>query len=457
MLPVLNESMPIDTVERGSAAHNANPQAAACELARRKRISGYKVYLKLIVNGNYVERTKTSAMNDDFTLQLGEVFTCWLTRYPDELRLEVWHAGLVFDEHIANVPVGVPVGSGNISPHTQADACDFTSNEPFPVNNDPKRHVRFTSGRVIVRAGWVHSGSTQAHATPGPNPSDAAVRHAAARASAKLRDLIAVNKLDPNDPRNAELLVLLRQSERTSEHDDGWFRVDVDSADLLPAPMLGMAHTSNRLKLLRLRADGLIRSTEAIGLREAELDERFRLWQREAGDAADDLMLSKPNPAAGAVKRRAELGLSHKEKVLGLMRRLDQKQRQTTQLPRLHYSQVVREVSFPQFSFSLVAFKGLLEPRSKLKPKRTDRTTRASQMRKYNLIVQVRTITNLPVRVALPSGDAPKSTSPPKKPAAAAATDADDGSAGETATFVEVSFQSGTQVRRPPINAERVS
>jgi hypothetical protein len=226
--------------------------------------------------------------------------------------------------------------------------------------------------------------------------------------------------------------------------------VDVDSADLLPAPMLDMAHSSNRLKLLRLRAEGLIRPTEVIELREAVVDERYRMWQREAGDA-DELSLAKRPAAAtkGEKVKAADFGMSHKDKVLALMHRLGQKERRSKQPLRLNYTQVVREVSFPQFFFSLEGLKGMLEPRSKLRPKRTDRTTRASQMRKYNLIVQVRTIANLPTRVAMPSqeGGASLRVTPKKGTAgsAAAAVADDDDGASETAVFVEVSFQNGTQ------------
>jgi len=385
------------------------------EQSRRKRIAGYKAYVRLLVHGNVVTRTKAVPLDWGFTATFNELCRMHVTHHPDTLALEICHVGVVADDIIATTYADVPAPEmGNMGPpKKQMELVEFSSEERVSVGNDVDTEVdraRFMHGITYLHIGWASPEGREdtidvEKGTRSLLPLGTKERRPSFRINLALspsttkirsRDLgdDRLGDLDPNDPRNAPLLMALRSATASGKRASAYFRVSYVDRDLFFLAGEDSAPARRQL-LLRYRSQAGIE--KAIPLLEKDVDEGlYRMTP--SGDVEE-----VTEDAAAPDRRGHSDGVSDQQLIRKRQRNLVYaKGKRAQQKPQL--GDIVKEMQLPEFKLSLDFLMELFVPRRKLRPTRRTRKAITTRPDRCNLVIQVIRAYNLPVRVAPPSG-----------------------------------------------------
>ncbi|GFH19020.1 CC2D2AN-C2 domain-containing protein [Haematococcus lacustris] len=148
-------------------------------------VSKSRYYLKLFLNGHFVDCSQDVHLGEDFTTTFKDIFSVQVVRWPESIMVQLFERGAVRDTALASVYVGVPglMGSPHVDPRPMA--YQFTSQAPYRTlvqgagqpspPGSPGREVCgplhdpglvYPAGVVFIRCGWVNSqAAPSAHMT----------------------------------------------------------------------------------------------------------------------------------------------------------------------------------------------------------------------------------------------------------------------------------------------------
>ncbi|CAG9467202.1 unnamed protein product [Pedinophyceae sp. YPF-701] len=160
-------------------AHQANRAAV---LARTR------VFAKLIVNGRVVAETEPRALQPDFSVDVGEVFSLQVVRWPDSVRLAIYQARKSFDLLLGECRVLLPGAGGLPTEDVQPVRYDFQSHNTFsppwlPVEGDPAEEIQRRQAAAAAAHEAALAGATSSAARKRASAAAAAITEAALQIS----------------------------------------------------------------------------------------------------------------------------------------------------------------------------------------------------------------------------------------------------------------------------------
>uniref|UniRef100_A0A7S3GGL9 C2 domain-containing protein n=1 Tax=Palpitomonas bilix TaxID=652834 RepID=A0A7S3GGL9_9EUKA len=424
--PSVNEKCPMDEVER------------------RKAISRCKVHAVIMVNGKMIVKSNSFSLNNDFEASISQVIPIRLSRFPDNIAVQVFGSGCTTikgkrgniatnmgpEEFLSEVFVAVPTGPF----FSREDPEDYTFASITPYSTivgEPSSSPRFTSGQLYIRAGWGDGEFDHDDMDPSalasiipPIPVAAKTRRTHLSNVHKVSQMLKAD-IDPNNPKNVDLArqmevnLSVGQSALANLHLDEegresgvFFNVDYGGEDsvLKPLTMQGGGGVdmssdpdqwlSKRQKLLIARREKRLElgagSRRSIPLLDEEipiplLDALERLEQ-------DNLMrqLGIVKEADHAV---VDIGDENKVRVSEFLKKIKERvqKKRKEKSTEAEYSDVIREIVLPEVTFEL-NFSKIFQRRSKLKPQREERKPTSSKPEECELVVQVMSALNVPMR-----------------------------------------------------------
>ncbi|GFR45894.1 hypothetical protein Agub_g7350 [Astrephomene gubernaculifera] len=473
-----------------------------------------RYYVKLFVNGHYVDSSDVAALGDNFVTDLKDTFSVQVSRFPESISVQLFERNPLRDSFISQIFIAIPGQAG--SPHVdpQPRPYQFTALSPFrtrqhlagpgsmPLMPDGHQHdpfhnyqAVFPSGAMYVRCGWVservlpgsrlgdtvlqqHAGGSAANAAtlkmtmyenpladqrptgqgghhldsagglrpadiesgrelmpPVPSvPVDRMLRRAAERIGGKanraqIMRWLSEHVIDPNDPRNAPLLELLKTQEAHAGALGEVFRLDIfpDVAmrdDRTADKRMAVLSRRWQAGIYRAPDKNLLKGVRSVPLRAplaasetAQLDlqylDQLALLEEASGGtqlALARVMMARHEKAmplqigavlSAAVKEREERIRAFALRVRAAAARLDGR----LMARRFRTEDVVNDAPLPQFKLELAAITQLLAPRRPLKrTKKLVKSLMTSVPKETQLMVTVQRAANLPARMAEAGG-----------------------------------------------------
>ncbi|KAG2484062.1 hypothetical protein HYH03_017082 [Edaphochlamys debaryana] len=473
-----------------------------------------RYYVRLYVNGHFVDASGVTTLGDNFVGDLKDTFSVQVSRWPESICVQLFERNTLRDSFVAQAYVAVPGKFGTPHVDAQARPYQFTALSPFrarqptagtgpmpimpELNVDPvlKYKAVFPAGIVYCRCGWVADrvlpgtrladfvlpNATMTYDNPlaereGDNnaivrydgrtadieagkdlmppmpsiPVDRMLRRAAERIGGKanrtaIMRWLAEHVIDPNDPRNAPLLELLKTQEAAASALGELFRLDIfpDVAmreDRSSDKRMSVLARRWQTGIYRAPDKNLLKGVRSVPLRaplnpdETEhldnqyLDQLALLEQASDGTqlALARVMMARHEKAmqlqighllTNAIKEREERIRAFGLRVRAASARLAEGR---TMARRFRTEDVVNDAPLPQFKLELGAISQLLAPRRPLKRSRKlIKSLMTSVPRETQLVVTIQRASNLPARMAEPAGGgaaAAKSPEPGRKDA----------------------------------------
>ncbi|XP_065840222.1 coiled-coil and C2 domain-containing protein 2A-like [Oscarella lobularis] len=219
-----------------SALISASQQCPREEQLRRRDVQRCSYCIRVLFNKREVSRTATKTLSGDFTVHFGQIFNIQIRQWPESISLQLYESrsgssggfGL-----IAEVYVPIPpsqLHSGNVA----LENIDFSSPQKVEyahtgvgsginvdISSSGLVSILLTSGALRASACWSKDDATGKILSPPMlgQPTHFGERYVDAIAALgatgmvdiqKLATWISEAQLDPNDPRNADLLYLVK-------------------------------------------------------------------------------------------------------------------------------------------------------------------------------------------------------------------------------------------------------
>ena len=211
-----------------SGSVSSSSQCSQVEQLRRAKLNKTRVYVRIFLNNKLVYTTKEAQLQDDFSVVWAQIFNIYMIGFPDSICLQIYeHTGSKSRERmIAQVNVPTPE-INSTSKNYSIEEYDFSSSQAFYMHLKSTNQIEllFTSGVLKAGAGW---GIDEKDGTVLIPPIAAKTETALKQEEMKNYDAIAAlgvsrmqdmeklykwivkSNLDPNDPRNADLINLIR-------------------------------------------------------------------------------------------------------------------------------------------------------------------------------------------------------------------------------------------------------
>ncbi|GLC45458.1 hypothetical protein PLESTM_001738000 [Pleodorina starrii] len=464
-----------------------------------------RYYVKLYVNGYYVDTSEVAALGDNFVGDFKDTFTIQVSRFPESISAMLFERHTLRDSYIGQVYIAIPGLAG--SPHVDAQArpYQFTALAPFrprlpaagpgpvPLMPDPKFqdpavnfNTIFPAGVLYARCGWVSDRTppgTRLADTVQPNsvitydnplaerpqgaagggaagggqmgqqagggaswndieagkslmpprasvPIDRMLRRAAERIGGKanraqIMRWLADHVIDPNDPRNAPLLELLKTHEANASALGDLFRLDIfpDVAmreDRAAARRMKVLERRWKAGIYRAPDKSLLRGVRSVAipapLSAAEtdrLDNQYleQLALLEAASQGTQLALARVMMARHEKAMQLQIGAlltnaikEREERVRAFALRVRTAAARVAGglLGARHFrtDDVVNDAPLPQFKLELGLISQLFAPRRPLKRSRKlVKSLMTSVPKETQLTVTVQRAANLPARM----------------------------------------------------------
>jgi coiled-coil and C2 domain-containing protein 2A len=239
-----------------------------------------KLYAKIFLNNKLVNVTNKSQLTNDFSVSWGQIFNIYMISHPESIVVQIHEQVDSSDKLIAEINLPAPeinCTSGNYS----LENYDFSSKDAFYMHLKISNQIElfYTSGILKAGIGWGIEEKTGEVLVPpvlkakhqaGLNQDErknhdaiAALGMSRMQNMEKLAEWIAKSNLDPNDPRNADLINLIQA-------------------------LTGMNSADSSLSGLKLpdhfRLDQMIEEFNFADDEEIESNKRFRLIKLRASD-----------------------------------------------------------------------------------------------------------------------------------------------------------------------------
>jgi hypothetical protein len=203
------------------------------EKDRRNKLLRTKVYVKIIFNGKLVFTTIESQLQNDFTVCWAQIFNIFMITFPDSILLQIFEYSdsKSHEQMIAQINLPMP-DSNCTSANYDLEDYDFSSSAAIYMRLKTSNQIESlnTSGTLKAGAGWGIDEKNGNLLMPPSfrhtsiSQSEVAIKHEemksfdaiAALGVSRMQDIeklakwVAKSNLDPNDPRNSDLISLIK-------------------------------------------------------------------------------------------------------------------------------------------------------------------------------------------------------------------------------------------------------
>ena len=200
------------------------------EKARRSILSRTKIYVKLVFNEKVVYKTSKLSLKSDFTVEWGQIFNIYMISWPDSIRLQIYEfcepSGGALQRRMADSLISeiiIPVPDANCTcKNYNLEKYEFSSPNEYYMKKGNDITSYYQSGILFAGAGWGLDQNSKLLIPPSIVNNNYLVKTLqnydaiAALGVSRMQDTNELAKwvfksnLDPNDPRNADLIDLIQ-------------------------------------------------------------------------------------------------------------------------------------------------------------------------------------------------------------------------------------------------------
>ncbi|KAI3369014.1 hypothetical protein L3Q82_025986 [Scortum barcoo] len=221
------------------------------EIARREDVARRSLFIKILYNDKEVSRTDSRSLNSDFRVHFGQIFNLKIVNCPQSINLQVFEEIGTSCSLLAQVFVPVPessvvTGSGPL------EEFEFSSNQrvmfdhegvgsdvPLSFEADgSNKQTLLTSGKLSCCVSW-GIGEDDVPLAPPVSQQPAGIHSGLGRFDAvtyigasglydmkKIGEWATQSRLDPNDPKNASIMQLLKVASSGEVTAPEYFRLE---------------------------------------------------------------------------------------------------------------------------------------------------------------------------------------------------------------------------------------
>ncbi|XP_055021211.1 coiled-coil and C2 domain-containing protein 2A [Boleophthalmus pectinirostris] len=294
----------------------ATEQCPRAEVARRMDVGRRMLFVRIIYNDKEVSRTDSCALNSDFRVHFGQIFNLRIINCPQSICLQVFEEAGTSSSLLTQVFIPVPEPSV-LTGSAPIENFEFSSNQrvtfdhegvgsdvPLSFEADGSNKITLlTSGKLACCVSWAIGDDDVPLAPPvsqqyGGTHSGLGHLDAVSFIGAsglydlkKIGEWAKQSRLDPNDPKNASIMQLLKVASSGEVTAPDYFRLEQlqDEFNFCTDEELD---SSKRYKLLRLRNQGVpeFRNYKCVPALEREVsDNVFLDYEKrlKEGDVVD--------------------------------------------------------------------------------------------------------------------------------------------------------------------------
>uniref|UniRef100_A0A1A7XKZ0 Coiled-coil and C2 domain containing 2A n=1 Tax=Iconisemion striatum TaxID=60296 RepID=A0A1A7XKZ0_9TELE len=401
-----------------SASGNITPSELCprAEIARREDVSKRSLFIKVLYNGKEVSRTDSCSLRSDFRVQFTQLFHLKILNCPQSINLQVFEQIGSSCSLLAQVFVPVPEPSV-VTGSAPVETFEFSSNQrvmfdhegvgsDVPLSFEPdgsNKVILLTSGKLACCVSW-GIGEDDAPLAPPvaqqPGGTHSGLGHLDAityiGASGlydmkKISEWATQSRLDPNDPKNASIMQLLKVASSGEVTAPDYFRLEHLQDEFNFATDEEM-EKSKRFRLLRLRHQGVpeFRNYKFVPAFSSETsDEVFKEYDKRLRDEE-------------IINKEEHLD-SHRALVAKYLQKIRESVINRFILAKHHYllSDLVVEEEIPSIGILGLNLFKLAEPKRPLKPQRKERKKVTAQNLSdgdIKLLINIIRAHNIPVR-----------------------------------------------------------
>ncbi|XP_037830013.1 coiled-coil and C2 domain-containing protein 2A isoform X1 [Kryptolebias marmoratus] len=435
-----------------SGSITATELCPRAEIARREDVSRRSLFIKILYNDKEVSRTGSCSLNADFRVHFGQIFNLKILNCPQSIILQVFEEIGSSCSLLAQVFGPVPDPSV-VTGRAPIEKFEFSSNQrvmfdhegvgsDVPISFEPdgsNKVILLTSGQLLCCMSW-GAGDDNAPLAPPVSQQPGGVRRGLGHLDAvtsigasglydmkKISEWATQSRLDPNDPKNASIMQLLKVASSGEVTAPEYFRLEhlQDEFNFVSDEELD---DSKRFRLLRLRNQGVaeFRNYKLVPALESEIpDKVLQEYEKRLKD--------------GEIVDTKEHLDSHRALVAKYLQRIQESVINRSILAK-HYFQLpdlVVEEEIPSIGILGINLFKLTEPKRPLKPQRKDRKKVTAQNLSdgdIKLLINVIRAHNVPIRK-------PQSNKPGQSSQSAIQSSDSYLSQAQVRPFVEVFFQ----------------
>ncbi|XP_051232359.1 coiled-coil and C2 domain-containing protein 2A isoform X2 [Dicentrarchus labrax] len=358
------------------------------EIARREDVSRRSLFIKILYNDKEVSRTDSRSLNTDFRVHFGQIFNLKIVNCPQSINLQVFEEIGSSCSLLAQVFVPVPEPSvvmGNIP----LEEFEFSSNQrvmfdhegvgsdvPLSFEADgSNKQTLLTSGKLSCCVSW-GIGEDDVPLAPPVSQQPVGIHSGLGRLDAvtyigasglydmkKIGEWATQSRLDPNDPKNASIMQLLKVASSGEVTAPEYFRLEQlqEEFNFVTDEEL---ERSKRFRLLRLRNQEVaeFRNYKGVPALEREVtDKVFQDYEKRLKE--------------GEIIDTKEHLDSHRALVAKYLQKIRESVINRFILAKHHYllSDLVVEEEIPSIGILGINLFKLAEPKRPLKPQRKER------------------------------------------------------------------------------------
>uniref|UniRef100_A0A3Q1BCN1 C2 domain-containing protein n=1 Tax=Amphiprion ocellaris TaxID=80972 RepID=A0A3Q1BCN1_AMPOC len=422
------------------------------EIARRQDVARRSLFIKILYNDKEVSRTDSRSLNTDFRVHFGQIFNLKIVHCPQSINLQVFEEIGSSCSLLARVFVPVPepsVVTGNVP----VEEYEFSSNQrvmfdhegvgsdvPLSFEADgSNKQTLLTSGKLSCCVSW-GIGEDDVPLAPPVSQQPGGIHSGLDRLDAvtyigasglydmkKIGEWATQSRLDPNDPKNASIMQLLKVASSGEVTAPEYFRLEhlQEEFNFVTDEEL---ERSKRFRLLRLRNREVaeFRNYKCVPALEREVtDKVFQEYEKRLKE--------------GEIIDTKEHLDSHRALVAKYLQKIRESVINRFLLAKHHYvlSDLVIEEEIPSIGILGLNLFKLAEPKRPLKPQRKERKKVTAQNLSdgdIKLLINIIRAFDIPIR-------RPQSNKPGQAPQSAIQGSDWFLNQVQVRPFVEVSFQ----------------
>ncbi|XP_060934901.1 coiled-coil and C2 domain-containing protein 2A [Limanda limanda] len=430
----------------------ANDLCPRAEVARRDDVAKRSLFIKILYNSKEVSRTDSRSLNTDFRVHFGQIFNLKIVNCPQSINLQVFEELGSSCSLLTQVFVPVPEPSV-LTGSVLLEEFEFSSNQrvmfdhegvgsDVPLSFEPdgsNKQTLLTSGKLTCCVSW-GIGEDDVPLAPPVSQQPAGIHSGLGRLDAvtsigasglydmkKIGEWATQSRLDPNDPKNASIMQLLKVARSGEVTAPEYFRLEQlqEEFNFVTDEEL---EGSKRFRLLRLRNQEVaeFRNYKCVPGLEREVSNKvFQEYEKRLKDG--DIIDTKEHLD------------SHRALVAKYLQKIRESVINRFLLAKHHYllSDLVIEEEIPSIGILGINLFKLAESKRPLKPQRKERKKVTAQNLSdgdIRLLVNIIRAYDIPVR-------RPQSNKPGQSPPSV--IQGNDWLIGQVQVrpFVEVSFQ----------------
>ncbi|KAF0042441.1 hypothetical protein F2P81_005973 [Scophthalmus maximus] len=378
------------------------------EIARREDVTRRHLFVKILYNDKEVSRTESRPLNTDFRVHFGQIFNLKIINCPQSINLQVFEEIGSSCSLLAQVFIPVPEPSV-LTGSAPLEEFEFSSNQrvmfdhegvgsdvPLSFEADGSNNqTLLTSGKLSCCVSW-GIGEDDVPLAPPVSQQPGGVHSGLGRLDAvtcigasglydmkKIGEWATQSRLDPNDPKNASIMQLLKVARSGEVTAPDYFRLEQLQEEFNFVTDEEF-ESSKRFRLLRLRNKGVgeFRNYKLVPALEREVSDKvFQDYEKRLKE--EDIIDTKEHLD------------SHRALVAKYLQKIRESVINRFLLAKHRYllSDLVIEEEIPSIGFLGINLFKLAEPKRPLKPQRKERKKVTAQNLSdgdIKLLVQVR-------------------------------------------------------------------